>query len=354
MAALGRPPRLLVLRALGLGDLLTAVPALRALADAFPTHRRLLACSRALAPLAALAGAVDEVIDAEPLQPLPVALKDVELAVNLHGRGPESHELLHLLHPERLVAFACPAAGVSSGPHWRPHEHEVARWCRMLEESGIPADPSRLDLPTPPIRVPARLRRLTIVHPGAAAPARRWPAKRFAVVARAQALAGRRVAITGGRGETALAHEVARIAGLPNGAVLAGHTGLRDLAAMVAAAERVVCGDTGMAHLATAMRTPSVVLFGPIPPSAWGPPSDRMLHRALWAGRHGDPHGSHPNQGLLEIEVEEVLSALDDLDRGSAALAPATARQVVARGRSRELRAARQPLQAPPRDRGGG
>ena len=65
-------PVLIVLRALGLGDLLTAVPALRALADAFPSHRRLLATPAALAPLARLTGTVHDVVPAEPLAPLGV------------------------------------------------------------------------------------------------------------------------------------------------------------------------------------------------------------------------------------------------------------------------------------------
>lgn len=313
MAAVGRPPRLLVLRALGLGDLLTAVPALRALADAFPGHRRSLACPRGLAPLAELTGAVDEVVDARPLEPLPETLRGVEVAVDLHGRGPQSHRVLQRLAPERLIAFASPAAGVADGPRWRADEHERERWCRLLEESGIAADPGRLDLPPPRIRAPARPRGVTIVHPGAAAPGRRWPADRFAAVARAEAAAGRDVAITGSRAEAELAREVARLADLPSGASLAGRTGLRELAALVAAADRVVCGDTGMAHLATALRTPSVVLFGPVAPDLWGPPADRPWHRALWAGGHGDPHAVDPDRGLLEIAVDEVLAALSDL-----------------------------------------
>lgn len=330
MAAVASPPRLLVLRALGLGDLLTAVPALRGLAARFPDRRRLLACPRELAPLALLSGAIDEVVDARPLAPLPAALRQVELAVDLHGRGPQSHRALLALRPGRLVAFASPEAGFPDGPRWHAEEHEVRRWCRLLAESGIPADPSRLDLPAPPIDLPPRLRGLTLVHPGAAAPARRWPVDRFAAVARAQAAGGRRVAVTGGGEERELAEDVARRAGLGETAVLAGRTGLAWLAAIVAAAERVVCGDTGMAHLATATGTPSVVLFGPTSPALWGPPADRPRHRALWAGGRGDPHGAEVDPGLLEIGVDAVLSALSDLP-ARAAPAPATLRPVVAR-----------------------
>jgi ADP-heptose:LPS heptosyltransferase len=75
----------------------------------------------------------------------------------------------------------------------------------------------------------------------------------------------------------------------------------------------VVCGDTGVAHLATALRTPSVVLFGPTPPARWGPPADRPWHRVLWAGRTGDPHGRSADDGLLEIDVADVTAALADL-----------------------------------------
>jgi hypothetical protein len=75
------------------------------------------------------------------------------------------------------------------------------------------------------------------------------------------------------------------------------------------AARVVVVGDTGVAHVATAVRTPSVVLFGPEPPSRWGPPPDRPWHAALWAGRLGDPHGLDTDPGLLELGVVDVLLA---------------------------------------------
>lgn len=310
-------PLLVALRALGLGDLLTAVPALRALADAYPDHRRILAAPRVLAPLAALTGAVDGVVDTAPLAPLDASLHGADLAVNLHGRGPQSHRSLLAARPRRLLSFANREVPESEdGPVWRASEHEVSRWCRMLEAHGIPADPSRLDISPPPralAAAPPAARGATLIHPGAASAARRWPPDHWSAVARAETEAGRGVIVTGGSDEVDLARRVARGAGLPDAAVYAGRTDLPGLVALVAVAGRVVCGDTGVAHLATALRTPSVVLFGPISPTEWGPPPERPSHRALWAGRTGDPHASRPDPGLLRLRVSDVTEALAGL-----------------------------------------
>jgi ADP-heptose:LPS heptosyltransferase/uncharacterized protein YjbJ (UPF0337 family) len=295
-------PRLVAYRALGLGDLLTGVPALRALRDAFPQHELLLAAPAALAPLAALTGAVDGVLDTAPFAP--PAIDEPDVAVNLHGRGPESHRALLAVRPRRLIAFAAPAVPWD-GPAWRADEHEVERWCRLLEESGIPADPSRLDLPPPP--APAIAPGATVIHPGAASGARRWPADRWGAVARAERAAGRRVVVTGSAAERDLAASVAAAGGIGEGDVLAGRTGLLELAAVVARAGRVLCGDTGVAHLATAFGVPSVLLFGPTPPAQWGPPPERARHVVLYRGGHGDPHAEAPDPGLLAITVEDVL-----------------------------------------------
>ena len=309
---------ILVLRALGVGDLAAGVPALRALRTAFPDRTLALAAPAWLTPLIELIGGVDRIVPTEGLAPLP-ALPAPELAVNLHGSGPESHRLLQAVSPAGMWAFASPAAGHLDGPIWAEEEHEVRRWCRLLSHYDVPADPGDLSLAVPPAGV---RRQVSIVHPGAKSPARRWP--HFAAVARALSERGHDVVVTGSAGERGIAQDVARAAGLPPEAVLAGDTGLGDLAALVAHARLLVSGDTGIAHLATAYGTASVVLFGPVPPRRWGPPPDRPQHRAIWHGtraERGDSTAPGVHPALLKITVDEVLAAADEAGKARHAVA---------------------------------
>lgn len=302
---------ILVLRALGLGDLLTGLPALRALRRAFPGERIVLAAPRVFSPITQLIDAVDELLPTEGLGELAWPGSPPRLAVNLHGRGPESIQDLLAQDPDAIVTHAHPDFPDLDGPEWRDDLHEVDRWCRLLEHHGWEADRSKLWLPRPP--EPGMVESAVIVHPGAAHPARRWPADRFASVAQHLAADGHPVVVTGSRAEAELAAAVARAADLPASTVLAGHTDLVELTALVADARLVVCGDTGIAHLATAFGTPSVVLFGPIPPHLWGPPPDDPRHIVLWAGETGDPFGDQPDPGLLRVSDTDVLEAADQL-----------------------------------------
>ncbi|WP_435861215.1 glycosyltransferase family 9 protein [Streptomyces morookaense] len=300
--------RMLVLRALGLGDLLTGVPALRALRRAYPGHELILAAPPELAEAAAATGAVDTLLPASAPGravpgPLPWTGPPPDVAVDLHGNGPPSHRLLLALGPARLLAFAHPETPEVDGPPWFRHEHERERWCRLLRAYGIPADARDLALPRPPGASPAP--GAVVVHPGAASAARRWPAERYAAVVRELLRRGHRVAVTGGPGEEELvaAVSVGKADAFPGGLPFG------TLSALVAGATAVISGDTGPAHLAVACATPSVTLFGPVPPALWGPPPS-PLHAALWhPGPAGDPHGGQPDPLLLRIGTAEVLRA---------------------------------------------
>ncbi|GIF13819.1 glycosyltransferase family 9 protein [Actinoplanes teichomyceticus] len=298
---------ILVLRALGVGDLATGVPALRALRAAFPAEELVLAAPAWLTPLIELIGGVDRVAPTDGLAPR--AWSDAtapRLAVNLHGSGPQSHRLLQRARPGRLWAFRSAAAWHPDGPAWSDDEHEVHRWCRLLRHYGVPADESDLGLAVPDVPVP---RGVTILHPGAKSPSRRWPPHRYAEVAHRLHVAGHHVVITGSPAERDLTAKVAADAGLGPDA-LPG-TDLASLAALIAHARLLISGDTGVSHLATAYGTPSVTLFGPMSPARWGPPQ-RPWHRVIWHGtrsERGDAPGPEVHPALLAVTTEEVLEA---------------------------------------------
>lgn len=313
-------PTVLALRALGLGDALTGVPALRGLRRAFPGHRLVLAAPAGLGAWLRELGVVDDVLPATGLTPLPRAAPGGHVAVNLHGRGPQSHRLLQATRPERLVGFAAPEAG-HDGPPWRTDEHEVDRWCRLVRSAGgtCGREDLRLDV-LPADAPPGGHAGAVVLHPGAASGSRRWPVDRWSAVAAWLVDHGHDVVVTGGPDEVDLARRA--VAGLPSvrARAVAGALDLPGLASTVASARLLVCGDTGVAHVATAVGTPSVLLFGPTPPRWWGPAVDVDRHTVLWHGhpdRPGDPHGRDVDPALAAVTTEEVVAAVERLLDGA-------------------------------------
>ncbi|MFE3223942.1 glycosyltransferase family 9 protein [Nocardia sp. NPDC059228] len=298
----------LVLRARGLGDLLTAVPALRALRRARPGDHIALAAPHRLKPIVDLIASVDEMVPIHDTVGLRWDGESPALAVNLDGT--EGIAELTRTKPERILTYRNPAFPDLPGPEWQPEMHDVDRWCHLLESDGIAADRRNLGL-VPPVASTSH-RDAVVVHVGAGATARRWPADRFAAVVRHLLVQDRDVVVTGDESERETALGVATRAGLSSARVLAGQQNLIELAATVAEAALVVCGDTGVAHLATAFGTRTVLLFGPNPPSRSGPPPHLLgRHAVLWAGQTGDPDADDIDPGLLKIGVPEVVNAVD-------------------------------------------
>ncbi|MEU3216703.1 glycosyltransferase family 9 protein [Streptomyces sp. NPDC006971] len=318
-APAGERPTVLVLRALGLGDLLAAVPALRGVRRAFPGHQTVLAAPVALSPAVRAAGVVDRHFrTADNGRRVPSLAhwrgSPPALAIDLHGNGPESHDTLAALSPGRLLSFARPEPDHPAPPRWEPGEHERERWCRFLSAYGMPADPGNLRIAPP--HQPSPAPGAVVMHPGADSGARRWPVNRYAAVAARIRAAGHRVVVVGGPSEKDLCQALADRAELPAGDVLGGTLAFDELSALIAGAALFLSGDTGPAHLAYAHGTPSVTLFGPVSPHLWGPPPVRE-HVALWCpGPPGDPHAPAPDPLLLRLGADRVSdTALAQLDR---------------------------------------
>jgi ADP-heptose:LPS heptosyltransferase len=323
----GRRARIGLLRGTpGLGDLLCAVPSWRALRAAVPdAHVTLVAQPLAASVVARLPGYVDEHLLFPGFPGLPDAGQDVretvrflaaaqerqfDLVVQQHGDGRVTNVLACLLGGRRTAGFHGPHSLRPDPDTFLPYpdsEHEVRRHLRLMAHLGARACGEHLELELLPQdrkaadAIATDIGPYAVLHPGAADPARRWPAHAFVEVGRALAGRGLGVLVTGGAAEVALADGIADAVGGAARSV-AGRTDLGVLAALIDGASLVVCNDTGPSHLAVARGVRSVVTVPGAPDRAWLP-LDGVRHRVVT----GD--GATPSVGSVVAAVEHQLTA---------------------------------------------
>lgn len=336
--AAAAPRRVAVLRALpGLGDFLCLVPALRALRAALPEAEILLIGLPCVAPLARRFGHyLDGLVDFPGFPGIPEAALDLgrfgsrlldlqrqhfDVLFQMHGHGGIMNVFAGLVGASLSSGYYFPG-NYCPDPHtFLPYvetEPEVQRWLRLLESMGIPTQGESLEFPIDArdekdLEALLGKRRLqpgsfALIHPGAREAARRWQPERFAAVADALVPLGLDVVLTGTEDEGSLARAVAGAMRSRTPLDLTGRTSLGSLAVLVARARLVICNDTGVSHLAAAMRTPSVVVFGDprvaSDPRRWAP-LDHARHRALAPSTKG-AHASVTPQAVMR-QVEQLL-----------------------------------------------
>jgi heptosyltransferase-1 len=160
-----------------------------------------------------------------------------------------------------------------------------------------------------------------LLNCGAAWPNKQWPAERFGRLARwLRESRGLSSVALWGPGEEGLAAEVARTS--EGAAVAAPPTTLRDLVALSRRASLMVSGDTGPTHLAAAVGTPIVALFGPTDPRRNGPwsASDRVISRYEHCACHYQRRCHRRDRWCLAgIDEDQVRQAIDErLSRAAA------------------------------------
>jgi heptosyltransferase-1 len=143
--------------------------------------------------------------------------------------------------------------------------------------------------------------RVVVLNPGAGRPSKRWPTDRFrALAARLTAEAGAHVIVVWGPGEEALAQAITD--NPPGGRIVLGQpTSLTQLIAVLRRASLVVAADTGPLHLAAALGTPCLGLYGPTDPSRNGPYGPG--HRTLRA----------PDGQMTSLQVEPIFRAAAEI-----------------------------------------
>ena len=339
---LGSPPinRIAIVRSLpGLGDLLCAVPAWRALRTALPQAEITLVglswaqsfverFSHYLSNLLEFPGypGIPEV--ALRLQQLPAFFTNAQqrgfdLALQMHGNGIISNPFTVLLGARVNAGFYLPDQYCPDVKSFLPYpdESEVWRHLRLMEFLGVPLQGEALEFPlrqedflalhaikeVSPLVAQAEY---VCIHPGASTRDRRWAPENFAVVADALTARGFHVVLTGTAAETDVTQAVK--AAMRSKAIdLAGLTSLGAIAALLSSARLLVCNDTGISHLAAALRVKSVVIFTASDPNRWAP-LDRDRHRIVRSGQgeQGSNLTSLPSStpATVMAEVEELLS----------------------------------------------
>jgi heptosyltransferase I len=197
--------------------------------------------------------------------------------------------------------------------------HVVDKNLALLRALGIEALGLR-EFPLPSLeceagRVGAQLvalglGRFAILNPGGGWGTKQWPAESFGALARGLAERGLPSLVTWGPGEQPLADAVVASSG---GAAVRGFpTTLRELVALIRRAAVVVAADTGPLHLACAVKTPVVGLYGPTDPARNGPfaAADRVVRRVPACAPCHRRDCRH--EGVMaQIPVEEVLAAVE-------------------------------------------
>lgn len=154
--------------------------------------------------------------------------------------------------------------------------------------------------------------RYALLNPGAAWPNKRWPPARLAAVAvELRKRYGLMSVVLWGPGEEALAADV--VAGAGGAAVLSAKTTIADLVALARGASLMVSGDTGPTHIAAALGTPIVGIYGPTRPVRNGPmsPRDVTVSRDAVCQCHHLRRCRLDRMCLVDIEVGEVLGAIE-------------------------------------------
>ncbi len=328
-------PRILLVKLSSFGDVIHALPTLEALRTLYPQGQITWLVEEAYAPLLTGHPALDEVwavprvrlgqeVGRDKVLRLLRLLRRVrasrfDLVIDLQGLlksalwvalaqsfrkvgYDRTRELSYLALTERI-------------PPYDPEAHAVWRYLNVARHLGAsPALPRfRLGLtPTLPDFLASGDRPWVVLHPGARWPTKLWPAAGWAQLgdwlSREKNFA---VVITGSAADRELAAQI--ITRMREKALnLAGRTSLPELAGVMQKARLAITADTGPMHLAAALGTKVVAIFGPTSPGRTGPfgPGHRVVRLGLACSPCFKRHCPEP-RCLLELAPDAVLAAVE-------------------------------------------
>jgi ADP-heptose:LPS heptosyltransferase len=305
--------KIAIFRALQLGDLLCAVPAFRALREAYPQASITLLGLPWAATFVqrfnryfdnfkhfpGFPGLPEQSFHAASTVSFLQEMNDekYDLVLQMQGNGSIVNPLMELMGGKINAGFYrsddyCPDSTLYL--LYPPGVHEIERHLLLMDHLGIERKGSHLEFPlTENDHQELRNSELNLeqdsyvcVHPGSRGTWRQWPPAFFALLADICHEHGRQVIITGTKDEIEIAEEVANRMQHPS-IIAAGKTTLGSMAALIQGAYAIISNCTGPAHIAAALRTRSIIISMDGEPERWTYQEDN-LHFALDWTRHPD------------------------------------------------------------------
>ena len=296
---IGPAPRIAIVRALQLGDLLVATPALRSLRAGFPDAEiTLIGLLWAAKVVPRFARYIDRFVAFPGWPGISEAPYDAErarrflaeqqaygydLVIQMHGDGRASNAFARALGGRVTVGYAPDgvATGLFLAAPYPNDQPEILRNLGLARLLGCPGRGTHLEFPLTAVDHAAEDRLLAPlvgerapligIHAGARAASRSWASESFAAVADQLAQrVGAHILLTGGPDEVATVATVERAMHAP-ALNLAGKTSLGGLAALLSRLDLLITNDSGPAHLAEVGGAPTVRIFGPADVRRWGP-----------------------------------------------------------------------------------
>jgi len=326
--------RILIVKLGALGDVVHAIPVAAALRRAFPSARIDWLVSAKHREILDLVPVIDRRLVMNDAR-FVAAVRELrrsqyDVAIDLQGLI-KSAALARLSGAARVVGFTSryareglarwfytEAHDPGGGGMYHPDEHHVVYTnLGLLETLGIHAGAPEFPLDRVESAVAARVAGQTggkyaILNPGAAWPNKRWPPARLAAIAtELRARHALQSVVAWGPGEESLARDV--VDQSAGAAMLSPQTTIADLVALARGASLYLSGDTGPAHIAAAVGTPIVGIYGPTRPSRNGPWSadDVTVSRADVCQCHHLRQCRLKTMCLEDIQVNEVLAAVE-------------------------------------------
>ena len=306
-----------------MGDCLLLTAPLRALKDEFPGFRIAILVEPRFADCFDGNPDIDELLIVENKYSVSARLltKRFDAIVNLHG-GPTSLLYSWLPWGTRIGMEHYQGAKLYHGlvPSSRPEAHTVDSTMAVMRWLGVrreQAPPLRYEShPKEAARIQERMkgRAYAVIHPGSVMETKRWNAARFGELARGLAARGLTIVVTAGPGEELFASQVAaEVAGT---LILLGLT-IPELAELIRAARLYIGNDSGPMHLAAAVGTPTVAIWGSSDSRRWRPWSTE--HRVVQNPFECNPCPGYrclvaPSPLCIEsVTVDQVSAAANEL-----------------------------------------